>query len=141
MTPEFDLIARYFTRPVRRALLGVGDDCALLQPAAGTVMAVSTDTLVAGTHFFADVDADKLGHKALAVNLSDLAAMGASPRYALLALTLPKVDEAWLRAFSQGFFALADRFGVELIGGDTTRGPLSITVTVFGEVALGRALR
>lgn len=141
MTAEFDLIARYFTRPVQRAVLGVGDDCALLQAAEGKAFAVSTDTLVAGTHFFADTDAEKLGHKALAVNLSDLAAMAAMPRYALLALTLPRVEEAWVSAFSQGFFALADRYAIELIGGDTTRGPLSITITVFGEVAADKALR
>ena len=141
MTPEFDLIAKYFTRPVVRASLGVGDDCALIHVAPGCELAISTDTLVSGTHFFPDADAFKLGHKALAVNLSDLAAMGATPRYATLALTLPAVDEAWLDAFSRGFFKLADDAGIELIGGDTTRGPLSMTLTVFGEVPAGKALR
>ena len=141
MSPEFALIAKYFTRPVRNATLGVGDDCALIGVSAGCELAISTDTLVSGTHFFPDADPEKLGHKALAVNLSDLAAMGAMPRYATLALTLPKVDESWLAAFSRGFFALADAFSVELIGGDTTSGPLSITLTVMGEVAAGQALR
>ncbi len=141
MTPEFDLITKYFTRPVTRAALGVGDDCALIRVAEGCELAISTDTLVSGTHFFADADPFKLGHKALAVNLSDLAAMGAAPRYVTLALTLPAVDHAWLAAFSRGFFTLADATGVELIGGDTTRGPLSMTLTVFGEVLAGKALR
>lgn len=141
MTPEFDLIARYFTRPLSRAALGIGDDCALIKVANGCELAISTDTLVSGTHFFADADAGMLGHKALAVNLSDLAAMGATPRYVTLALTLPAVDHAWLSAFSRGFFQLADQHQVELIGGDTTRGPLSMTLTAFGEVACGRALR
>ena len=141
MTPEFDLIAKYFTRPVSNAVLGVGDDCALIRVAAGCELAISTDTLVCGTHFLPDTDAVKLGHKALAVNLSDLAAAGAAPRYVTLALTLPAVDEAWLAAFSRGFFKLADAAGVELIGGDTTRGPLSMTLTVFGEVPAGKGLR
>ena len=141
MSPEFNLIAAYFTRPVKFATMGIGDDCALIGLSAGCELAISTDTLVSGTHFFPDADPEKLGHKALAVNLSDLAAMGALPRYATLALTVPKVDEAWLAAFSKGFFALADTCGVELIGGDTTRGPLSITLTVMGEVEVGRALR
>jgi thiamine-monophosphate kinase len=131
---EFDLISRYFKRPVRRAALGVGDDCALLQPRPGTQMAVSSDMLVGGRHFFAGADAFKLGHKSLAVNLSDLAACGATPLAFTLALALPKVDEVWLDAFSRGLFALADAHGCELIGGDTTRGPLTICITVFGEV-------
>jgi thiamine-monophosphate kinase len=141
LTPEFNLIARYFTRPTKRAVLGIGDDCALIKVATGCELAISTDTLVEGVHFFAGADADKLGYKSLAVNLSDLAAMGAMPRYVTLALTLPSIDEAWLAAFSRGFFSLADEFEVELIGGDTTRGPLSITLTVMGEVEAGRALR
>ena len=141
MSPEFDLIEKYFTRPVRNAVLGVGDDCALVQISPGCELAITTDTLVAGTHFFPDTGAEKLGHKALAVNLSDLAAMGALPRYATLALTLPVINEAWLAAFSRGFFALADEYQVELIGGDTTRGTLSITLTAFGEVDIGHAIR
>lgn len=141
MTPEFNLIARYFTRSTKRAALGIGDDCALIKVSAGCELAISTDTLVEGVHFFAGADAEKLGHKSLAVNLSDLAAMGATPRYVTLALTLPSIDDAWLAAFSRGFFSLADEFDVELIGGDTTRGPLSITLTIMGEIEAGRALR
>ena len=137
---EFDLIARYFTRPVRRAALGVGDDCALLAPAPGMQLAVSSDMLVEGRHFFADVSPERLGHKALAVNLSDLAACGARPLAFTLALSLPRVDEAWLAGFSRGLLALADAHGCELVGGDTTQGPLNICITVFGEVPTGQAL-
>ncbi len=131
---EFDLIKRYFTRPAARAMLGVGDDCALLQPKPGTQIAVSSDMLVEGRHFFAGADAFKLGHKSLAVNLSDLAACGATPLAFTLALALPTIDQAWLAGFSQGLFALADEHGCELVGGDTTQGPLTICITVFGEV-------
>jgi thiamine-monophosphate kinase len=131
---EFDLIARYFKRPVARAALGVGDDCALLAPRPGTQLAISSDMLVEGRHFFADVDAAALGHKALAVNLSDLAACGAKPLAFTLALALPRIDEPWLAGFSRGLFELADLHGCELIGGDTTQGPLNICITVFGEV-------
>ena len=144
MASEFDLIARYFCRgPVQRGdvVLGVGDDCALLEVPAGRQLAVSIDTLVEGTHFTRDADPRALGHKALAVNLSDLAAMGAEPAWATLALTLPDADEAWLAAFAGGFLALAERHGVQLVGGDTTRGPRSITVQVHGFVEPGRALR
>ena len=131
---EFDLIARYFTRPAARAALGVGDDCALLQPTPGMQLAVSSDMLVEGRHFFADVDSSALGHKALAVNLSDLAACGATPLAFTLALALPRVNEVWLEGFSEGLFKLADAHGCELVGGDTTQGPLNICITVFGEV-------
>lgn len=137
---EFDLIARYFTRPARKAVLGVGDDCALLQLAPGMQLAVSSDMLVEGRHFFADVNPASLGHKALAVNLSDLAACGATPLAFTLALALPDVNEAWLQGFSGGLWALADAHGCELIGGDTTQGPLNICITVFGEVPRGQAL-
>jgi thiamine-monophosphate kinase len=137
---EFDLIARYFKRPAKRAVLGVGDDCALLQPAEGMQLAVSSDMLVEGRHFFPDVDPFTLGHKALAVNLSDLAACGAQPLAFTLALALPRADEVWLDAFSGGMFALADLHGCELVGGDTTQGPLNICITVFGEVPRGQAL-
>lgn len=137
---EFDLIARYFQRPTSRAVLGIGDDCALLQPTPGTQLAISSDMLVEGRHFFADVDPSALGHKALAVNLSDLAACAAQPLAFTLALALPRADEAWLAAFSRGLFALADEHGCELVGGDTTRGPLNICITVFGEVPRGQAL-
>lgn len=137
---EFDLIARYFTRPVRHAALGVGDDCALLAPRPGMQLAISSDMLVEGRHFFADVDPEALGHKALAVNLSDLAACGARPLAFTLALSLPRVDEAWLAGFSKGLLALADEYGCELVGGDTTQGPLNICITVFGEVPASQAL-
>lgn len=140
MASEFDLINRYFKRPAGRAVLGVGDDAALIEVSPGRQLAVTTDTMVAGTHFFLDAEARPLGHKALAINLSDLAAMGAHPRFALLALTLPEADETWLAEFADGFFRLADGFDVELIGGDTTRGALSITVTALGEVSPGKAL-
>lgn len=138
---EFDLIKRYFTRPAPSAVLGVGDDAALLRVGNGMELAVSTDMLVSGTHFFPDADPFLLGHKTLAVNLSDLAAMGAQPRWALLSLALPAADESWLERFSAGFFALADQHGVELVGGDTTRGPLNLCVTIMGEVPQGGALR
>ena len=141
MSPEFALIAKYFTRPVKNAALGIGDDCALIGVSPGCELAISTDTLVSAVHFFSDADPEKLGHKALAVNLSDLAAMGALPRFVTLALTLPSIDESWLAAFSRSFFALADTYQVELIGGDTTRGPLSITITALGEVSVGKAIR
>ena len=131
---EFDLIARYFKRPARQAVLGVGDDCALLQPTPGTQLAISCDMLVQGRHFFANVNPRNLGHKALAVNLSDLAACGARPLAFTLALALPSADEAWLAPFSEGLLALADAHGCELVGGDTTQGPLNICITVFGEV-------
>lgn len=135
---EFDLIARYFKRSVNRAALGVGDDCALLNPAPGTQLAISCDMLVQGRHFFADVDPHTLGHKSLAVNLSDLAACGAKPLAFTLALALPEVNEPWLAAFANGLFALADAHGCELIGGDTTAGPLNICITVFGEVPVAQ---
>lgn len=140
-SPEFELIARHFTRPAANAVLGVGDDCALVDVSNGMDLAVSMDTLVSGTHFFPDVDPENLGHKALAVNLSDMAAMGAMPYWAMLALTVPNVDHAWLAAFAKGFFDLAQEHNVSLIGGDTTRGPLTLTVTIMGEVPAGAALR
>jgi thiamine-monophosphate kinase len=138
---EFDIIRKYFTRPASTAVIGVGDDCALLRPRPGMMLAVSTDMLLAGRHFFPDAEPAKLGHKALAVNLSDLAAMGADPRWALLAIALPEADEKWIAAFAEGFFRIAARWEVELIGGDTTRGPLSICITVIGEVPPDLALR
>ena len=137
---EFDLIAAYFTRPVQRAVLGVGDDCALLAPGHGMQMAISSDMLVEGRHFLSTVAPDRLGHKALAVNLSDLAACGARPVAFTLALSMPRVDEAFLAGFSRGLLALADAHGCELVGGDTTQGPLNICITVFGEVPAGQAL-
>jgi thiamine-monophosphate kinase len=138
---EFDLIRRYFTCDTPGTLLGVGDDAALLKMNEGNVLAVSSDMLASGTHFFSDADPFLLGHKTLAVNLSDMAAMGATPRWATLAIALPEINAAWLEKFSAGFFALAKQYGVELIGGDTTRGTLNLCVTIFGEVPAQQALR
>lgn len=148
---EFDLIRRYFAQPAAQLwggavappslVLGIGDDCALLAPEPGQQLAISSDMLVEGRHFFADVDPATLGHKALAVNLSDLAAMGATPLGFTLALALPQADEAWLAAFSQGLLALAQQHACPLVGGDTTRGPLNLCITVFGQVPAGQALR
>jgi len=137
---EFDLIARYFTRPAKRAVVGVGDDCALWQPQPGMQLAISTDMLVEGRHFLSTVSPQRLGHKALAVNLSDLAACGAKPLAFTLSLALPRVDEAWMKVFSEGMLALADLHQCELIGGDTTYGPMTIGITVFGEVPPGDAM-
>jgi thiamine-monophosphate kinase len=149
MLSEFSLIDRFFARRAAAARppdaagesLGIGDDCALLVPRTGEMLAISTDMLVEGRHFLADVDPEALGHKTLAVNLSDLAAMGAQPQAFTLAFALPRADEAWLAAFSEGLFALAGRYGCELIGGDTTGGPLNLCVTVFGSVPPQAALR
>jgi len=142
---EFDLIRRHFWREAvaspSHVVLGVGDDCALLQPAPDRQLAISSDMLVEGRHFFPGVDPGALGHKALAVNLSDLAAMGARPLGFTLALALPQADEAWLAGFARGLFALADAHACPLVGGDTTRGPLNLCITVFGEVRPGQALR
>ncbi|CAK0758508.1 thiamine monophosphate kinase [Gammaproteobacteria bacterium] len=140
---EFELIARFFTRPTQRfdVVQGVGDDCALLQVPAGMELAVTMDTLVEGVHFPKDTDPYAIGWKVLAVSLSDLAAMGAAPAWATLALTLPEAEEAWLRDFSRGLFELADQYDLALVGGDTTRGPLSITLQAHGFVPSGRALR
>ncbi|WP_410498297.1 thiamine-phosphate kinase [Chitinibacter sp. S2-10] len=137
---EFDLIRQYFTRPTPRADLGIGDDAALLSISAGNQLAVSTDMLVAGRHFFPDADPERLGHKCLAVNLSDLAAMGAKPSWFTLSIALPEVNEEWLAAFSRGIFALANEHQVELVGGDTTRGPLTIAIQIAGEVPRGQAM-
>lgn len=141
---EFNLIQRYFTplTPAREDVIhGVGDDGAVLHVPIGMDLVASVDTLVSGVHFFPDVDPVALGYKALAVNLSDMAAMGAEPAWATLALTLPLIDEAWLAAFSQGFFELAEHYGVQLVGGDTCRGPLTISVQMHGFIPQGAALR
>lgn len=138
---EFELIRRFFDRRAGNVLLGIGDDCALLAQRGAFELAISTDMLVSGRHFFPDVDPEALGWKALAVNLSDLAAMGAQPLAFTLALALPEADEAWIGAFSHGLFDCADRYACELIGGDTTRGPLNVCVTVFGEAPRGAAIR
>lgn len=142
MLSEFDIIKQYFKRDLPgRATLGIGDDCALLTPAPGMLMAISSDMLVEDRHFFAGADPLMLGHKCLAVNLSDLAAMGAQPVAFTLALALPAAEPHWLAGFSRGLFALADAFDCELIGGDTTKGPLTICITIFGQLAPGQALR
>ena len=141
MAGEFALIDKYFARPTPSAILGPGDDCALVQPTPGKQLAVTTDMLVAGTHFLPDTDPRNLGWKALAVNLSDLAAMGATPRWVTLAGALPAVDETWIAAFADGFFACAREYGVDVIGGDTTKGPLNVCITAMGEVEPGQALR
>jgi thiamine-monophosphate kinase len=142
MLSEFDLIKQFFKRErPGRAELGIGDDCALLTPSPGRQLAISSDMLVEDRHFFAGADPFMLGHKSLAVNLSDLAAMGARPVAFTLALALPAADPVWLEGFSRGLFALADAHGCELVGGDTTKGPLNICITVFGELAPGHALR
>ena len=140
---EFALIQRFFTRQRvsnPSTLLGIGDDCALLSIPDGYELAVTTDTMVENVHFFAGTDPEQLGHKLLAVNLSDLAGMGAKPVSVTLALTLPKVDENWLTAFAKGFLNLAERYSVDLIGGDTTSGPLTLTVQAMGLVPKGCAL-
>jgi len=140
MGGEFELIARHFSRPVRRAALGVGDDCALLRLDPGMQLAVSCDMLVESRHFLSTVPPERLGHKALAVNLSDLAACGAEPLAFTLALALPRADDDFLAAFARGLYALADEHGIELVGGDTTAGPLNICITVFGQLPAGQAL-
>lgn len=140
-SPEFALIDRHFKRTMRHTVLGGGDDGALIQPSPGHELVISTDMLVAGTHFYADTDPEDLGWKTLAVNVSDMAAMGAQPRWAVLALSLPGVEENWIAAFAKGFHECADAFGVDLIGGDTTRGPLNFCVTIFGELPAGQAIR
>lgn len=143
MHSEFELIKRWFAPSRRRddVVLGIGDDAALLRVPEGHQLAVSVDTLVEDVHFTAGTDPAAVGHKALAVNLSDLAAMGAEPAWVTLALTLPRADEAWLAGFARGFLGLAERYGVSLVGGDTTRGPLSVTVQASGLVPDGQALR
>jgi thiamine-monophosphate kinase len=140
---EFDLIERYFRRASRRrdVLLGVGDDAALLEVPPGLALVAATDTLVEGRHFLPGAPPRSIGHQALAVNLSDLAAMGAEPAWALLSLALPEPEERWLAEFADGFFALADANGVALVGGDTVRGPLVVTVEVLGFVDAARALK
>ncbi|WP_299490557.1 thiamine-phosphate kinase [uncultured Shewanella sp.] len=140
---EFQLIERFFTSrsSVRRDVsLGIGDDCALVEATENKSIAISCDILVEGVHFYKDIPAHALGYKSLAVNLSDLAAMGAEPAWMTLALTLPDVDESWLSEFSDGLFEAAQYYGVSLIGGDTTRGPRSVCITINGKVSKDQAL-
>jgi len=145
VSSEFEIIQRYFKRPTIEAILGIGDDAAIIAPTAKMELAISTDTLVSGQHFFEDVDPYKLGYKTMAVNLSDMAAMGARPRWVTLSLTLPKklieYDEIWLSEFARGFHEQAQIHHVALIGGDTTSGPLNIGVQIIGEIAKGQSLR
>lgn len=141
MSPEFNLIQQYFTRPTRHTDLSVGDDAALLHVKRGHQLAISTDMLVTGTHFFANAAPYAIGWKSLAVNVSDMAAMGALPKWTMLALALPEINHAWLSEFSRGFFACADAFEVDLIGGDTTRGPLNVSVTIMGLCEKNHALK
>ena len=146
---EFDLIQRFFKAGAdamhpndeKVIALGIGDDCALLKPAAGEEIAITSDMLVEGRHFFMNANPELLGRKALAVNLSDLAAMGAKPIGFTLSIALPNVDIAWLEAFSKGLFAVANQYSCPLIGGDTTAGPLTISITAFGSIPSGKAIR
>ena len=146
---EFDLIERFFktgadslrNNESSAIALGIGDDCALIKPSANEEIAITSDMLVEGRHFFADADSELLGRKALAVNLSDLAAMGARPLGFTLAIALPSVDETWLSSFSHGLFAVAKEYSCPLIGGDTTAGPLTISITAFGSIPNGKAIR
>lgn len=140
MPSEFALIDRYFRRPARHTVVGVGDDAAIVRPSPGFELVVSTDMLVAGTHFLPNVDPEDLGWKTLAVNVSDMAAMGAQPRWALLAAALPAATETWIEKFAQGFFECAEKFNIDVIGGDTTKGPRNLCVTIFGEILPGQAL-
>jgi thiamine-monophosphate kinase len=141
MLSEFELIDRCFKRPTRHTVLGVGDDGALIAPTPGQELVVSTDMLVEGTHFLANTDPEALGWKTLAVNISDMAAMGARPRWATLAAVLPAPTIGWIDAFARGFFDCAESYGIDLVGGDTTRGPRAFCVTILGEVPVGQALR
>jgi thiamine-monophosphate kinase len=141
MLSEFEIIARYFSPATTHTVLAGGDDAALVAVRPGTELVVSTDMLVGGRHFYEDAPAYGVGHKSLAVNLSDMAAMGAVPRWATLSLALPSADEAWLEAFARGFLDLARTYDVDLIGGDTARGPLNICVQIMGEAPAGKALR
>jgi thiamine-monophosphate kinase len=140
MPSEFTLIDRYFRRPTRHTVLGVGDDGAIFRPSAGMELVVSTDMLVSGTHFLPDANPEDLGWKTLAVNVSDMAAMGAQPRWAVLAVALPAATESWIEKFARGFFACADEFDIDVVGGDTTKGPRNFCVTIFGEVPAAQAL-
>ena len=138
---EFELIERFFSRPSPSAILGNGDDCAVIAPSAGNAFAVTTDTLIEGRHFLPTLDPFKLGRRVVHVNMSDLAAMGAEPRFALLSLTLPQIDEPWIAQFSRGLWSALDQFAVQLIGGNTTKGPLAIAITAFGELPPQAALK
>jgi thiamine-monophosphate kinase len=141
MSAEFNIIKQYFTRPTTQTELGIGDDAAIIQVHKGNQLAISTDMSVVGTHFFQEATPDDIGWKSLAVNLSDMAAMGANPKWATLSIALPEINTEWLHAFSAGLFNCADNFNLDIIGGDTTRGPLNISITIIGEVPIGKALK
>lgn len=140
MSAEFNLIKQYFTHATSHTDLGIGDDAALIQPSPGHQLAISTDMSVVGTHFFKDAAPFDIGWKSLAVNVSDMAAMGAMPKWATLSIALPELNEKWLAEFSRGLFACAEQFSIDLIGGDTTRGPLNIAIQIMGETPSGKAL-
>jgi thiamine-monophosphate kinase len=133
---EFELIDRFFTRPPQNALIGVGDDAAIIAPSPGHALVVTTDTMIEGRHFLPTLDPVKLGRRLVQVNLSDLAAMGAAPKYAMLSLVLPRIDETWIAKFAEGMWRALDEYEIDLIGGNTTRGPLALTLTAYGEVPL-----
>jgi thiamine-monophosphate kinase len=140
MTSEFEIIERYFKKKTKQTALGVGDDAALINVQKNYQLVISSDMLVENTHFLKNTNPSHLGWKSLAVNLSDIAAMGATPKWATLSISLPKINHAWLKKFSEGFFKCADKFGIDLIGGDTTKGPLSISITIMGEIKKNEAL-
>ena len=140
MTSEFEIIERYFKKKMRQTALGIGDDAAMINVQKNYQLAISSDMLVENTHFLKNTNPSHLGWKSLAVNLSDIAAMGATPKWATLSLSLPKINHAWLKKFSEGFFKCADKFGIDLIGGDTTKGSLSISITIMGEIKKNTSL-
>ena len=140
MTSEFEIIERYFKKKMKQTALGVGDDAAMIHVRNNYQLAISSDMLIENIHFLKNTNPSHLGWKSLAVNLSDIAAMGATPKWATLSISLPKINHAWLKKFSKGFFKCADKFGIDLIGGDTTRGPLSISITIMGESKKNEAL-
>lgn len=140
MTSEFKIIERYFKKKMKRTALGIGDDAAIINVQNHYQLVISSDMLVENIHFLKNTNPSHLGWKSLAVNLSDIAAMGATPKWATLSISLPKINHAWLKKFSEGFFKCADKFGIDLIGGDTTKGPLSISITIMGESKKNKAL-
>lgn len=140
MTSEFEIIERYFKKKMKQTALGVGDDAAMIHVRNNYQLAISSDMLIENIHFLKNTNPSHLGWKSLAVNLSDIAAMGATPKWATLSISLPKINHAWLKKFSKGFFKCADKFGIDLIGGDTTKGPLSISITIMGESKKDEAL-
>jgi thiamine-monophosphate kinase len=139
---EFELIEKFFTRPTPHALVGNGDDAAIIAPSEGAAFVVTTDSMIEGRHFLPTLDPWKLGRRIAQINLSDLAAMGAVPKFATLALTLPRIDEAWIARLAEGLWSALDEHEIELVGGNTTRGQLALSMTAFGEVPVvdGKAM-